>query len=485
MAKPTPLQRGYAAGMKRDFARDALPPASAWNLVDYIPDLQAPLRKRGGWTYASPSLTSETSCDQLINAEFAAGTKLLAIGVGVGKLWEIVSASSATDRGAVGYAANRPIFHRDKVILPDSAGAATLKYWVPSAFTNITGPSGRHGAVYKDRSFLANSAANTNRVWYSSPGDPTTWDTTATGLWVDSSQAVTALASLRNVVLIYHSGTTERLRGTPQVDLTLEGLFDVGCADARSVATYQDQAVWADTKGVYLTDGAAIVDLTAAGGMKDYWLQLMAGTLPGQSSGAYTSSWKIAGGIFRNHYIVTVTTGSTFIDALVCDVARRRWWRDSNFIFKCFARVGSAAAEELYAGMITDGRVGAVSTTWNPTSAVSSDANATVVTPTFESPFYELGNQFVKTWRDVYLTSVCVDGGSVPTLTVAYTTDPNGTSYTSISPTIAASSTPHRVRLPLRFSARGVAFKVTQTNASSDTRLEDIESEAHLREGSR
>ena len=58
MAQPITLHSSYA-GMAQDYSRDQLPPSTVWNMVDFFPNsLGAPLRKRGGWVYASSAISA-------------------------------------------------------------------------------------------------------------------------------------------------------------------------------------------------------------------------------------------------------------------------------------------------------------------------------------------------------------------------------------------------------------------------------------------
>src|SRR5207302_4607859 len=126
--------------------------------------------------------------------------------------------------------------------------------------------------VYKDHALLAkqltnqnpsSTSAKLNRIWFSAAGDPTTWDS-AFGWW-DTSDTIVGIAGLLNAILIFHSGSTERLRGTtppPGSDMVLEPFMpNVGCIDPFSIAYWQNRVVWASSQWIHLSDGATVVDL--------------------------------------------------------------------------------------------------------------------------------------------------------------------------------------------------------------------------------
>ena len=94
--------------------------------------------------------------------------------------------------------------------------------------------------------------------------------------------------------------------------------------------------------------------------------------------------------------------------------------------------------------------------------------------------------------RRAYLNYDIRDAASDnPTLTLSYITSPENTSYTAITDlagsgdTLDETSTITRARRFVNKSAIGAAFKVAQSNASSDTRLYALEVERHAREATR
>lgn len=469
--------------MKRDFDRAQMPSGSAWNLVDYIPDeLGAPLRGRGAWPYIGGAMTSVTAVKAMVYAPFAAGAKTLGIGQNA-ELWEV---SAITDIGAVNVPAQNPFFYRDKVIVTNSDGTTTVKKYTGSgspAALGGTPPTAKYGGVFKDHAFLACTNANTNYVYFSAAGDPETWDTT-NGFWATSG-AITATYALRSMILIFHKDSVERLQGTtppPGTDMNLASFMDVGCLDAFSVVGWNDRVVFASAEGVFLADGVSWKNLTDLGGMQTYWQTLMA---------SYSATYKLSAGIYRGHYILSITDGTTFVDCLVCDLKRDTWWRFANFPGSAFAAT-VAGQEELYMGLATAGRVAKVSSCWNlPTSPVTqSDASGTGPRTVLETPFYRgwtrlhrrwIPSLGLQIWKWLFVNYDLRDGGSTPTLTVSYTKSPQpNASYTAL-PTLAATTAYApplgRIKRALNFRSQGVAYKITQTNSASENYLYALEAD--------
>lgn len=490
MAKPVKLLSSARRGMRRDTPRHQMPKESVWNLVDLIPEvIGAPLEKRGGWSYGSDAFTGvhagSDECVAVFYADFTAAPKLCVASRDVGVATNLLTVNTSTNAvSSVGNLSNtmvqNPVLHADKLIFPFSGGATAPQKYDGSTLAALGGspPNGTYATVYKDRTVLARTSTNKTRVYFSDPADPEGWDTTNTYLSVLSP--ITGLAALPNALLVFQDKVTSRIRGStppPGTDMIVDDpLFSVGCSDARSIVTRGAFCVFANPLGVYISNGTLNPeDLTASAGLKSYWLEIMA---------AYSSStYTLAAGMIRDYYIISVMNGSSFVDCLMFDVPKRTGWRLSNIGALCF---GSAVTggEELYFGLKSVGRLGKLSSIFSPASGVKNDADGTAVGWTLETPFY-IDRPGKKTWRSAYVSYDMQDAASDnPVLTVSYQKTPEG-SYTALSPTLAESTDYTRARLPLRVPAHGIGLKIVQSNASSVSRLYDLEAEVHTRELSR
>ena len=494
MSKPIVLATRFDR-MVRDEPRNGMPAGAMWNLVDWIPgELDAPLAKRGGWSYASQALTTVLAgADDVVcvtYAPFTAGGQIVAVARDTAgptyRLAQCVSTSSTTDRGATKFPSENPTFYRNKLYLTDSAGSADPHVYdgtSNSAALSGTPPDGSRSCVFKDRLVLANSSGNTNRVWFSAAGDPTSWDTSLR--YIDTSGAVTALYALRNAILVFHQYGSERIIGTippPGTDMSLQPLSDMGLLDARSLAGTDEFAVFANASGVYLTDGSAVADLTEQGGIKSYWQDVYVA--------ATMASGIMPGGFYRGYYFVCLSGAGT-VDTLVCHIQSRRWFRMSNTKALSFGRKMAADGEELYFGDSTEPRVNSMSSCFNPTSTVKNDADGTAVAPILETPYYDLAES-KSTVRKVFVNYDLRDAASDnPVLTLSTILSPELTSYTDVvgqsgsAYTLAETTERTRVRRLLRKATFGLGLKLAQSNASATTRLYSLAAEAHGREDSR
>lgn len=524
MAQPFTIHSQYA-GMARDSSRDALPPPYVWNLQDFIPNqLGAPLRKRGGYVYASSAMTGSSisrvmsgvvdDISQLFAIDAASSTSL---GPGV---W-VVSTSSAGDvtfLGSItagsagstpannGFKLGNPVVFDNKVVVPlgtdqkNAVWAAPVKIegGVISRCSGLsaTDPGYHYAGVYGDRVVLGNSADNPHRLRFSAALAAN--DFTDGTAWIDCPRKVNGLVGLANVLLIFSLQETHRIRGKtppPGSDMILDKLSDYGCVDHRSIATWSGKAVYADTNGVYLTDGINTADLIDAGQMRNYYQPLLAN---------YTSAWELNGGVFRDYYYLAITDGpgGTFRDCLVCDLRRRAWFRFQNFPFRGYTELKTGGHQDLYAACGDAPRLARVTDIYTPTAANKNDANGTPVLPVIEYPAprgYRLlrrkwiTSQGLTRWNRFYLSYDLRDAATDnPTMTMSYVASPGGTSYTAMAPALPETTDWSRAGRSFGPSgSRGgkiaptVALKVAQTVASADTSIYTLQAEYTTLEESR
>jgi hypothetical protein len=337
--------------------------------------------------------------------------------------------------------------------------------------------------VFVNYTWLGGSSAQPQRAYASAVGDPTTYvQTGVDSSYLDFSFPIKGFAALPNVLLVYGDDVAGRVRGTtppPGSDMQVDDpVFNIGCVDARSIATNGAYAVWANAQGVWITNGTAFPEnLTKTCGIWRYWINMMS---------AYVSSWTIAGDWFGDIYVCSVMNGATFVDAFAFDTKMRQATRLSNLKSMAFAKAG-AAGQELYAGSRATPKVMQLSTMWTPSATYKNDGDGTAVTGVWETPFYDTQKIGTERWKNAYLDYDIRDAASDnPTFTVSYCTSPeNGAAYTALAPTYTETTMREAKRRPIRRKSRGMGFKVTRSNASALARIYGIGADVHSREGSR
>lgn len=486
MARTTPLQQLWR-GMRQDEERGRMVKGALWNMVDLIPELDdAPAGKRGGWAYGSNDISATKATASYVSsglfAPFSAGAKLVAIDED-GELYSINTGTLAvTDIGAVVAPLQLPVLHGEKLIIPAGDGTTGPKYYDGvSTVGALAGspPPGKYAAVFKDRTVLGPTSANKTNTYFSGAADPASWDTT--NAYQSTLAPPTGYAALPNALLIFQDTQTSRVRGynpPPQGDFILDDpLFKVGCTDARSIAVDGGYCVFANPRGIYLSDGTAKPeDLTESIGLKRYWGNLFPSTYS-------PSSWTIAAGIVKSHYIVSVMNGSSFVDALMINIPDRRAVRISNAKFTSFFGAVSVG-EEMYVGLRSAARVGRLSTMFTPGASYKNDADGTAVTPLAETGFFRDRGGF-KRWTAFFLGYDLRDAASDdPTLALSYITNPED-AYTAFSAVLAETTNYQRALIREAARGEGVAIKIAQTHASANTRLYDLEAQVYAEEQSK
>lgn len=471
--------------MRRDEERTQMKKGACWNLVDFIPDLDdAPLGKRGGWTHGSDDISATTATASYVvagtYADFSSGAKNCVLDED-GELYVVSAGNLVTHIGSARASLQNPVLHSDLVIIPGADGVAVPKSYDGTTLLNLAGtpPTGKFAAVYKDRTVLAGVAGDDRtKAFFSAAANPTSWDTTNS--WQSVLQPIVGMASLPNALMLFQNSITSRIRGTtppPGSDMIVDDpIFNVGCTDARSIAVDGSICIFANPRGIYLSNGTSQVeDLTKSIGLKRYWQS--------QLVDYSASTWTLGAGIFQRHYVITVMNGSTFVDAIMVNIDERRAWRISNLPAVSFWGAVTIG-EELFFGLRSNPRIAKFSSVFLPSNAVKTDADGTAVSPILETPFYR-DRPGKKTWKRAYLTYDMRDASADnPALTFSHLKTPEG-SYVSDGTLGENTDISDPARKTLNISATGIAFKVQQTNASSTTRLYDIMADVHSREGSR
>jgi hypothetical protein len=521
MARTLPLSQNFDQGFVSDISRDELGKSAAFRMRDYIPQLEAPLRKRGGWSYGSPDLGTVGG----LAASVASGGYLSFPGDGhvvaisnAGSVYQLkrfdgLGGALVTDTGDTSIVPTWPIFwHKTGtkyygIILAGLGQTAK----VPKKYYDTTGalayqsqpiggtpPLARMGFSWGDYLVLGNyfdpSDSNTlkNYRWaFSGVGNPDSWTLSGVNAsTVDFPEEIIAGAPVRNAILAWGYDNCHIVTGDtppPGGNLSRKILWaGNGTFDGRSVQTWRDYAIWANSAGVYSSDGATLTDLTADGGISTYYRQTVAGF-------AFAQGWSAVGGIYRDHYVLTIRNAAgTVVTTLVCDVQRKVWTEWTNvqaaLFFHRAAGPGTAlidGSEELFFAHKSSPRVGKISTLWTPSATYAADGDGNTVLPVIETPYYDMGNEAQKRIRNLYLSYDIRTAGASPLLRVSFTVDPTvGAAYT-VAGDLATTTVQQRKPVGIRRAALGVALKIEQVGASADTRIFGIEAEGHPREASR
>lgn len=510
-----PVARNFDLGFQSDVSRDELAQNAAFRLKDYIPQLEAPVRKRGGWSYGSPDLGSlggtAASAASLGYLPFAADGHLVVVS-NAGSVYQVkrfdgLGGALVTDTGDASIVPTWPIFwHKTGtksygIILP---GLGQV-HKVPKKYFDTTGglvyqsqplggtpPQARSGFSWGDYLVLLNYFDPTGGVFdlknyrmaFSAVGDPDTWTLSGVSASTfDFPEEIIAGIPVRNAILVWGYNNCHILTGDtppPGGNLSRKILFaGNGTFDGRSCIAWRDFAVWANASGIWKSDGATLTDVTAAAGISVYYRQLVTGF-------AFTQGWSASAGIYRDHYVLTIRNAAgAVVSTVVIDLTRNVPVEWTNIPAGLFAvrPAGPGTAlfggdEELFFAHISSPRVGKISSLWTPSATFASDGDGTAVLPVIETPFYVMQAAQLKRVRAMYATYDIRTAGGSPALRVSavYTAEP-GAAYTQLTPDLPTTTKMKRKYVRVAQAAQGIGLKIQQINPSADTRLYGLEVE--------
>jgi len=352
-------------GMTRDFAVDSLPSGYLWDLVDAVPNRKgARVEQRGAWEYFTAAFGGTIQGGY--HAAFTKGERLLI--VANSRVWDVDLATGAPTDIGPGPATmiQNGVKLNDRVYFFDGAGLTvpTVVTWTgaaPVAAAVIgTAPKAKIGIAYKSRLVVAGDPANPSRVFFSKleeDGGPlVAWDPDS---WKDANNEVTGLAPMAGQILIYHPAAIERLRGSvpPEADVDTDMFTEplteqVGCLVAHTITPWRENIIFADERGVFLTDGSTVRNLTELGGMGDFWRVAYGNRIIGPGS--------VSCGTFLDYLLVTVNCtvppALAVNFTLVCDLNTRSWFRFTNWPSTCYI-TSESAMEQTWAGHLVTNRL--------------------------------------------------------------------------------------------------------------------------------
>jgi len=364
MAQPVEIFKDIR-GMTRDFAVDSLPAGYLWDLVDAIPNRKgARIEQRGAWAYFTDAFAATIQGGY--HAAFSAGQKLYA--VSNSRVWGIDPVTGAkTDLGpGPATMVQNGVKLNDRVYFMDGAGVAqptVVTYSAIPGLIHASAPKAKVGIPYKARLVLAGDPANPSQVYFS----PIEEDGGPLGAWdaeshIGTNNEVTGLAPMAGQILVFHPASIERIRGSVppaldvDTDMFVEPLTEqVGCVLPHTIVPWRENIIFADERGVFLTDGSTVRNLIELGGMGDFWRVAYGNRISNQG---------VSAGVFLDYLMVTINChvppSQEFNFTLVCDLNTRSWFRFSNHPATCYIP-SEAAQEQTWTGHLTTNRLSRVS----------------------------------------------------------------------------------------------------------------------------
>jgi hypothetical protein len=525
MAKPVSMMPVNIRGFARDFAIDQLPPGYVWNLVDYIPNRhQSGCTGRGAWTLISSNVVGGTIWGGY-HAPYAKGAKLLVCGGG-GQLWDqtgwadpdLNSQAAVSSVGSM-FTTGRQngVMLHDRVYFADANGLQAPKYVTYNGTSLSIGQLGGANvpkatvlAVYKGRVLAGGDPANTATLFFSPleatqahPQGPLgDWDNKS---FITMSRAITGIMPMPSSVLIFHDGMIEKVRGAvpPETNGETDMATDVftaqmGCIDTASIVPWEENVIFANMKGVHLTDGSTIRSLTDQGGIGDAWREIYR---------QKRSGTQVCAEVYLNQLYVSILTNSINPDLrsflFVCDLTARTWYRFANVEATAMIRANTGG-EEIWWGVDPTNRTSATAprlarlsplvmaqreaNTEAPLSGYPNiiDPDGNTVLPQIETGWMKLSRpEVAKRIRHIYLSHNTQANGTVEALKVsAKVSAAPFTAYQDLG-TVPTSPDYERRRVRYGRPGYGLQVKVEQVLPTHITSIYDIGVEAWTGDGGR
>jgi hypothetical protein len=516
---PLPVEEAhFALGMVRDLPRTMIPPGGAYDIQDYMTDQPGRLYKRGGTQFACSALGgSEVLIVGIACCEFPRDPRIVAIatdGAAARGLYDITTGTPAArlDLGGRQPIENPPFVLQDQtgtkamLIITDGYThptpvpmRATLSAGIGSAISvgQLAGgaaPGARYSCMLGDSLVLANNDDHPNRLWFSAHGNPDNWNAGGTigGSWVDTADAITGLATVAGVLIVFHRQGAERLivknlllpvwdpipPATPPVLTPLSGA--PGCIDARSIVHGNGLVYFAHESGIYYTNGSAARSITTKPkgvGIASFWRQYV-GDLD-MSLGCV-----VAQGIYADDWLFTTVRHPSGVDfQLLCYLPTEAFVRTAPRIGCDMYATRRAPNMAIYGanGNISQ-PVRALNLTGvlAPAYSLRNDANGEPVLPYLETRMLGPGLG-LKAYFDGYLSYDMRDGGDAPTLQLQIATGLEADSgYAAVAESpLPPTSRSHRQRFTVSKDTNSVQFALQQVNASSKTEIYAIDTSYH------
>jgi hypothetical protein len=317
----SPIQiLGTARAFARDFPRDDMPKGYLWDIVDFVPAIvDAQLTGRGKWNWASVD-SGYGDIGGGIVATFKGGIdKVLVQGglAGYPQLLELVPPAVGGDpatatwlpRGTTWWSVQNPVQLREEVYQFDAQKLAPPHIWKVTGAPVVANSAHKFapvGTTWQETLITGGAPGEEHVVRGANVNVPDLTDAASfdNAIRFPTDGQVTALQGMRTVLLVFHPSSVQRIRGGPLPNTVAEVgdegmvkdvLFpSIGCVHPKSIATWNDNCIWASSHGIHITDGATVKSLTSAGGISSYWRLL------------YEGASSIVATTFLDYYIVSI-----------------------------------------------------------------------------------------------------------------------------------------------------------------------------------
>ena len=340
----THAEATYNGGMCRDLPPSSIPVGYSYDSVDFNLEKPGLAYYRGplkliGQAFGGGSATTTN----WVSAPRMNGQAIL-LAQWNGNLYQIMGGIGGTSvsRGAMtALPIDRPKVYSNEPgandILIVCNGNGTSAPWKVTVAAGVASPGTLGGSPptgtllvnHNNRIVMAGVAGKPNRIYFSpQPNVEATWDLAQH--FLDMTYPVTALASVQGVLLVFSQNFCERVvgdqpPGEPGNNMAIQPLGAQGCTAPLTIQQWGANIIFANGKGVFVTNGAGFDSLTEKSngtGISEFWKSLQVAV--------YNTG--VVGALYnQKFYFINISGGNG--GSLVCYLPTKSWWQISNMSF--------------------------------------------------------------------------------------------------------------------------------------------------------
>ena len=191
--------------------------------------------------------------------------QILAVGVDNGHFYHSTDGVTWTDEGNKG-SIEWAVQYDNKIYLIDTG--YRVRTWDGTTFSTeiANSPYGEVAIAWKDRLFVMGAIANKNRLYFSEPGDFTSWPATN---FIDVSpgdgDVLTAIAVIHDLLVLFKQRSTWGLyvSGAPSSWTLRNQNPEIGCMSKFTPREIEGLLYFVGHLGIYRTDGTGVEEISA------------------------------------------------------------------------------------------------------------------------------------------------------------------------------------------------------------------------------
>ena len=492
----TTAETTFQLGIIRDVPRSSIPAGGCYDSSDFILDHPGYVSKRGAWAYQSGAMGANIYPGNMVAVPIFHGAVRIVATTNDNQLYDITGTTPVLAGGFIRTVDKPEMFHsspQDKLIVANADGSSgPWKVFLtggPGGTVTVgavggSPPGGKYVTGFANRIVLAGTAANPNRIYFGpAPDIDATWDQQS---FIDTNHAITGLASIQGVLLVFSAEAVERVIGdvppnNSGENMSLQPLGEVGCIDARTISRWDTNVVYASRDGVYVTNGGGFDSLTEKTNGTGI------GRMYRDTYARISGDGFLAAGILGGkYYFLSFNSPTQPSETHVCYLPTKTWYRYTNMLASMYSTgdfyidAGFRQNDEVFAIRFSydkGNRVIALSNTVNPLAADATDPDGLPITPMLETRMIGDGIG-LKAYEHGHVTYQMSGGTPTLNLSASNGIDASDAYSNVINGSLGPNFKVQRKRFILNRDDQGLSLRLSQSGPSTRTQIYALEVEA-------